>query len=289
MKRLILIAVCLVVSPITFAQNAGQLIESAKAAYAAGNADEALRLMDQAVAAAPNDPAVRYARASLLDDQRLFERAVADYSKLIELDPREPALFNRRGAAHFKAGQIDASIADFDRAIALQPESEPHHWQRGISYYYAGRFADGRRQFESHKTVNPNDVENAAWHYLCVARDQNPGAAKAALIPIDTTQDPRVPMKQIYDLYSGGGGGGGSVEQVLHAAEANDVTDPLRRNQRFYAHLYIGLWYEAQGDAAKAREHMEHAAHTYGMPHYMGEVAKVHLARMPAPPPPLNP
>jgi lipoprotein NlpI len=47
----------------------------------------------------------------------------------------------------------------------------------------------------------------------------------------------------------------------------------------FYAHLYIGLYYEAAGDAKAAREHLERAV-SYRANHYMGDVARVHLGLM---------
>jgi hypothetical protein len=38
--------------------------------------------------------------------------------------------------------------------------------------------------FYAGRTVNPNDVENAAWHFLCVARAESPEKARAALLPV---------------------------------------------------------------------------------------------------------
>jgi lipoprotein NlpI len=48
----------------------------------------------------------------------------------------------------------------------------------------------------------------------------------------------------------------------------------------FYAHLYIGLWYEAGGDVKRAREHIARAVEQQ-VDHYMGDVARVHLQLMP--------
>src|SRR6266446_2156506 len=125
------------------------------------------------------------------------------------------AAFSRRGAEQFKLGHIQQSLADFDRAIQLDPAQAPYHWQRGITLYYADRYEDGRKQFELHQTVNSNDVENAAWRYLCIARAQGADAARAALMPI--AQDARVPMMQIYALYKGSA----SEKDVLAAAKGN--------------------------------------------------------------------
>ncbi len=77
-------------------------------------------------------------------------------------------------------------MAGFDRVVALQPEVAPQLWQRGIALYYAGRFDAGRLQFESHRTVNPADVENAAWHFLCVAKAESAAAAKDRMLPVGT-------------------------------------------------------------------------------------------------------
>jgi len=156
----------------------------------------------------------------------------------------------------------------FDRLVGLRPDDEPALWQRGLALYYAGRFADGRRQFEGHRLVNPDDVENAAWHFLCVARERDPDSARRMILPVGP--DARVPMAEIYRLFAGSG----SAEDVLEAA---DRGDPSRlRNQRCYAHLYVGLHHEALGDAVRAREHILRAATDHGMDHYMGRVAKVH-------------
>jgi lipoprotein NlpI len=47
----------------------------------------------------------------------------------------------------------------------------------------------------------------------------------------------------------------------------------------FYAHLYIGLFDEAAGDAKGAREHIA-IANEHRINHYMGDVARVHLQLM---------
>ena len=95
--------------------------------------------------------------------------AVADFTKCIELDPRNAAAYNHRGTEQFKLGHIKESLADFDRYLELEPKAAPSHWMRGISLYYVGRFDDGRQQFKAGDQVFANDVENAVWHFLCNA------------------------------------------------------------------------------------------------------------------------
>ena len=146
-----------------------------------------------------------------------------------------------RAVASFAAGRVAQSAAEFDELARLVPEQAPYLWQRGIAQYYAGRFRECRAQFESHRTVNADDVENAAWHFLCVARAESVASARAALLPVGP--DPRVPMREIYQMFRGDL----SPEQVMAAAGT-------RPDGQFYAHLYVALYAEAAGDrAAHAR------------------------------------
>ena len=192
--------------------------------------------------------------------------ALATLNSVLGQSPRE--LLNDGQKLFFEA-KIKESVAAFDKLIELQPDAKPHLWQRGLSLYYADKFAEGRDQFETHQTVNTADVENAAWHFLCVARLEGVEGARKHFIPIEG--DSRVPMKEVHQLFAGKG----SADAVLKAAEAGD--DSQKRNQLCYAHLYLGLYYEALKDTAKAKEHMLKAANDYSMDHYMGETARVHL------------
>jgi lipoprotein NlpI len=172
-----------------------------------------------------------------------------------------------RAVESFAAGRVGESATQFDELARLAPREAPYLWQRGIAQYYAGRYADCRAQFESHRLVNADDVENAAWHFLCVARAESVTAARAALLPVGP--DRRVPMREIYQMFRGEL----SPEQVMAAAGT-------RPDGQFYAHLYVALYAEAAGQRAQTLEHLKVAADqryaTVGG--YMHMVARVHLA-----------
>src|SRR5687768_3688426 len=171
-----------------------------------------------------------------------------------------------RAVRDFESGRISESTNGFDNLVKLAPASAPQLWQRGIALYYAGRYKDCRAQFESHRTVNPNDVENAAWHFLCVARAESPEMARKALLPVGP--DPRTPMQQVYDMFRG----------TKTPAEVLAAAGPSLDGQ-FYARLYLGLYYEAIGNDRLALENISAAAADRFAPAggYMHMVAKVHL------------
>ncbi len=175
-----------------------------------------------------------------------------------------------RGGVRFRLGRVAPSLEDFDAVARLRPQIEPELWQRGISQYYVGQFAECRRQFEVHRTVNAADVENAAWHFLCVAATEGADAAREAILPVGT--DRRPSLAEIYELYRGAM----TPEEVLAApwSESNDAR--LQSIGEFYARLYIGLWHEAHGRADLARREITRADEL-GFASYMGDVARVHL------------
>jgi lipoprotein NlpI len=237
------------------------------------NMSAALMLCDKAVAEFPTNSQPLAVRARLLDRVHRYEDAIRDLSAALKLSSKSPQLWQARGEVNFRASHFKESVADFDHVLELSPERAPLHWQRGISLYYADRFTDGRKQFELHGTVNPNDVENAAWHFLCTAHERGVTNARNFMLPVG--KDGRVPMEEIYALYRGTN----SVEKVISAA-AHAAGDLRQPDAMFYAHLYAGLYFDVSGDAAKAREHMSKAVKDFGAEHYMGDVARVHLRKL---------
>ncbi|MGI8979186.1 MAG: hypothetical protein ACR2FY_08170 [Pirellulaceae bacterium] len=215
-------------------------------------------------------------------------------TEVITKNPKQSLAFYLRGRENFRAGKIKESVSDLDKhvelATAKDPKAEARQWERGISYYYAGEFEKGAKQFKLYQTFHDQDVENSTWRYLCVARKDGVEMARKNLLPI--SDDRRVPMMQIYDLYRGKL----KPEDVLAAAEAGEQTrepgkpkkevekpikevgEPTKEalnRQLFYAHLYIGLWHEAAGEKELAKKHiLESEKHKIG--HYMWDVAHVH-------------
>jgi len=248
------------------------ILQRADEKLKAGNVKQAIELAEEAVKAEDKDLRGHYFRGRLYEMDQQYAKAVADYKLVLKDDPRATPLYQRCGEINFRLGNFKESVADFDAFLERVPEQKPHHWQRGISLYYAGMYEEGAKQFEDHRKVNANDVENAVFHYICVVKAKNKATALKEFIPIQG--DSRVPMMQIHDLYAGKGG----VGEVLSAARVGNPGPAELKNRLFYAHLYIGLWYEAEGKEKEAREHIFKAAGDYGVEGYMGDVARVHAA-----------
>lgn len=192
----------------------------------------------------------------------------------VSLEAQNPRPILDRAISDFEAGRLREAVIGFDEVASLVPSVAPQLWQRGIALYYVARYQDCREMFETHRTVNPNDVENAVWHFLCVAREESPRAAHAALLPVGP--DGRVPMAEIYQMFQSEL----TPDDVMDAAAR--VTGGARPRALFYAHLYVGLYLEATGNEAAARRHLIAAADEEfeRAGGYMHTVARVHVDQL---------
>jgi lipoprotein NlpI len=180
-----------------------------------------------------------------------------------------PADLADRAETDFAQGKIAEAVADYDRLAALIPSIAPELWQRGVALYYLGRYDECAAQFAAFHALDPRDVENAAWHFFCVARGRSIERARRELL--EAGPDLRVMRPQVYELLRGRL----TPKDVLDLAEANY---PIAQ---FYAHLYVGLYLEALGDRDGSLTHVRIAAderyRAFGG--FMNVVAQVHVKR----------
>ncbi len=63
-----------------------------------------------------------------------FDRAIAAYSRAIELNPKNAGAYNYRGVAYGVKGEHDLAIKDFNRSIQLNPNDAEVYYNRGVAY-----------------------------------------------------------------------------------------------------------------------------------------------------------
>ena len=272
MWRFTLAAALLVAASPLCADEPKETLAKAQAAFKEKKYDAALNYINEAIAADGKSAEAHYIRGLIHMEQRAFDKAVADFSKTYELDAKAAIAFDQRGIAYFKMAKIKESLADFDKFIELTPKAAAAHWRRGLTLYYADEFAKGVAQFTTSDKEEPNDVENAVWHFLCNARVLGLEKARGEFLKVKN--DPRGQyMMKIHEMFNGTA----KPADVFTAAEAGKANDDLRKEQRFYANYYVGMYYEAVGEPKKSLEHLKTAVEKYPIGHYMMDVARVHI------------
>ena len=89
------------------------------------------------------------------------DKALADYSRAIKLDPSVPAIYNNRANIIRDRGELDRAIADYDTAIRLDPLYTAAFTNRGLAYEKQGKYQKARSDFRAALSVPPkhNDGE----------------------------------------------------------------------------------------------------------------------------------
>ncbi|NND99392.1 MAG: tetratricopeptide repeat protein [Pirellulaceae bacterium] len=196
------------------------------------------------------------------------EAAIAAADQMVKLEHPDAVVYRLVGDIYLRASKPALAVEMFDRYLKKQPQALPELWQRGIALYFAGDYRRAAEQFQVHRRVNPNDVENAAWHFLCVAKAEDFEAAKKNVLP--APNDPRIPMAEVLELLKTG-----DTQLVIERVGQTPEGSRDRESAQFYGDVYLGLYADAKGNLDRATQWMERAAKDAPR-HYMGDVARVY-------------
>ncbi|MCE5312932.1 MAG: tetratricopeptide repeat protein [Nitrospiraceae bacterium] len=94
-----------------------------------------------------------------------YTKAIADFTKAIELDPEDASYYIRRGKAYSDKDQHADAIPDFSKAISLKPNDETVYNLRGMSYLAKGDKESASADFKKAVQLNPKYT----WPYYRIA------------------------------------------------------------------------------------------------------------------------
>jgi tetratricopeptide (TPR) repeat protein len=79
-------------------------------------------------------------RGIALSRKREFDRAIADFSTALRIDPDDARLYNLRGVAYRRKGEYDNAIADYNAALRLNPRDSTAWNNRAVAYRWKGDY-----------------------------------------------------------------------------------------------------------------------------------------------------
>jgi tetratricopeptide (TPR) repeat protein len=112
------------------------------------------RLTD-AINRSPQDPDAHFRRGNLLSQQKEYELASKDYSRAIELNPKDAQAFNNRCWVNVALGLGQLAIADCDEALRLQPQYADALDSRGLANLMLGRLDPAIADFSGALRLKP--------------------------------------------------------------------------------------------------------------------------------------
>lgn len=135
-------------------ENRGGLYSKALTDY-----DRAVELVDAKPDAKTEKAMAHNSRAKTLFDAGQTEPAIADYTKVIALDPTYADAYVNRGAAYAKSGRRELALSDLNQALSLQPNNLGALFTRGLVYKEMHRLELALRDFNEYLAMVPNDSD----------------------------------------------------------------------------------------------------------------------------------
>lgn len=142
------------------------------------------------------------------------QRAIADYSEVIRLNPRDDGAYSLRGRLFSDLGDMQRAIADYSEAIRINPQDHSHYLNRGNVFFGQG---DKQRAIADYSEAIRLRPQNA-YTYISRAR-----ARARGMIDLDL-----------------------ALEDANKAIDLRD--DAAIRNTRGFVHLRRGEFAEALAD-----------------------------------------
>ena len=96
-------------------------------------------------------------RGLTLFDQKEYNRAIADFTRAIQLDPHSAKAYAFRAQAWGARHHRDDEIADLDQAIRLEPKNIHYRLSRASSWSVQGRHEQAMADFETAIQLEPNN------------------------------------------------------------------------------------------------------------------------------------
>ena len=159
-----------------------------------------------------------------------YDRAIADYTEAIRLDPKFADAYYERGAAYSAKGDYDRAIADYTEAIRLNPKIHVRYFNRGFANLYAGALPKALADLDQANALDPKWAYAALWLDIVAQRDNVPSRLSQATSTIDMTAWP-APVIQMFL---------GQMPPAAVLAAADDPDAKKKKGQVCEANFYSG-------------------------------------------------
>jgi len=117
--------------------------------------DKAIEDYSRAIEIKPSFANYYVNRGVAYSEKREFAKALDDLNKAIGLNPTEYMAFNNRGNIYYYQGDIERALADFNAAIMLNPEGSLAFNNRGVVFKAKGEKELAKADFDKAISLSP--------------------------------------------------------------------------------------------------------------------------------------
>jgi serine/threonine protein kinase len=121
-----------------------------------GEYDKAIADYTKAISIDPNYAIAYNNRAVSYKHKGEYDKAIADFTKAISIDPNDAIAYINRGVSYDDKGEYDKAIADFTKAISIMPNYADPYNNRGVSYKNKGEYDKAIADFRKALEIDPN-------------------------------------------------------------------------------------------------------------------------------------
>jgi tetratricopeptide (TPR) repeat protein len=114
----------------------------------------------QAIRLDPNNAKIYNERGGVYDNMGDFDRAFTDFTQAIRLDPNYAIAYSNRALVYVHMGDLDRAIADYNQAIRLDSNHHAAYDGRAEAYYFMRDYDRAIADFTQAVRLNPNHPES---------------------------------------------------------------------------------------------------------------------------------
>jgi len=122
--------------------------------------DDAIAEFTKAIEISPKDPFLHYMRGRSYQEKGQDDPAMLDYSKAVEIDPNYALAYRYRGIAHMAKGEYGQAVSDLDKFINKSKQKDIEAYNlRGTAKFKNGKFDWALDDYNKAIELNPKYAE----------------------------------------------------------------------------------------------------------------------------------
>ena len=125
-----------------------------------------INALEETVANNPSDISSLLTLANLQQDAGLFEKAITNYKKYLEVKPSDPDARIDMGVCYFSLSDHDNAIKEMERALEYNPTHQIGHLNLGVVNLNAGNLDVSKEWLKKAVEINPNSDAGKRAHDL---------------------------------------------------------------------------------------------------------------------------